>query len=411
MKRFFACMAVVGWVVAGYATDSRIAALGGHDAFFMDDYSIYRNPANVNIYPNLLIASSGLYVQTKAEKQDSLAALRKANRDPIRPYGGGILSYSFNEGNEAGSQYPMFSLGMTMNRHDEMLDYVTWGEPEFDTAFAGSAGDIDMYPDPVGKFDLLLGYAFPGGGMIGLGSYVAFQQEGADQEASLYRFNVGMNLPVARTTDLEGSVGIGLVSAAGLDTATGESVPLASFADNGDFAAKFDLRLFSALTVINGDFVPHVSVDLLNFKKYSLLSVAGGLGVNINIDRGFTWGGLEFLYETREPEVGDASSGLGGRLSLGLERNLVWDWFLLRGGLNKELLFVTTGDTEDGRWEQNPEADGTEDDFANVGIGLNFENRLRVDWVLGMDFLHTGGNLISGPQHHLFSRMTFTYSF
>ena len=45
------------------------------------------------------------------------------------------------------------------------------------------------------------------------------------------------------------------------------------------------------------------------------------------------------------------------------------------------------------------------------GIGINVEEKLKVDATLAEDILYTFGNLLSGPSHHVISRISATYSF
>ena len=60
MKKIACLVILAGWFVGGSATDARVFTMGGHDDFFMDDYSIFRNPANINYYPNMLIGSPSI---------------------------------------------------------------------------------------------------------------------------------------------------------------------------------------------------------------------------------------------------------------------------------------------------------------------------------------------------------------
>jgi hypothetical protein len=62
-------------------------------------------------------------------------------------------------------------------------------------------------------------------------------------------------------------------------------------------------------------------------------------------------------------------------------------------------------------WEENIPADGSDNDLVSLGFGLNVENRLRIDFVAAEDIAYTLTNLFSGPQHHLFTRVSATYSF
>jgi hypothetical protein len=419
MKRIFAALVLAGAVISGYATDSRILALGKHDGFFMDDYSVFRNPANVNVFPNMLLGTLGefrvLEQDTATASGTNYAALKRENRDPTNPYAAGIISYSFNESSEAGSQFPMLSFGIGVNRPDKNLEFLLPTSSTFAKAFSDSQVSL---PEPVGRFDFMLGYALQNGGMIGVSSYMAFQKghpsSSQETEASLYRWNIGLNWPAAKSTDFEASVGISAITAKGLDTASNTIRTLADFSKNRDFIADFDLRLFTALTIINGDLVPRVGVQYVDLTEYASTEVAGGIGVNLNVDKGFGWGGLEFIFEDKDfkNRAPNTSRGFGGRLSFGFERNLIWDWFLLRTGMSKRLLYVTEGtNSENGYWDQNVVADASDDDMAGIGIGFNIENRLKIDIVLAEDVFFTLTNLISGPQHHIFPKFTASYSF
>lgn len=419
MKRILIALALTGFFVALHASDSRIIALGRHDAFFMDDYSIFRNPANVNVYPNMVFGSGGYYSEednpVKSTSSSDLSALRATNRDPVRPYAGGIVSYSLNQSAEGGNQYPMISIGAAFNRYDKMLQYLIPGTPEFSNAF--SVDSSFAMPRPVGKIDLMGGYALANGGMIGFGSYLAFQNDSSSiKTASLYKGTLGLNMPIAKATDLEVSVGIGAVNAIGTKKdVLGNVMPdtLASASGNSDFMLEADGRIFQALTVLNGDIVPHLKVNMVNLKQFALFEIACGVGMNINVDKGFGWAGLEFLYEQKDLSPASnsktATDGYGGRVSFGFERNIIWDWFLLRAGICKKLLYVKNG--SDGYWLENAEADKSDNDFLGIGVGANIENRLKIDAVIAEDVLFTFTNLISKPQDHILTRFSASYSF
>jgi hypothetical protein len=51
MRKALMGILVAGIFVGSYATDARVVSMGRHDAFFMDEVSVFRNPANINIYP------------------------------------------------------------------------------------------------------------------------------------------------------------------------------------------------------------------------------------------------------------------------------------------------------------------------------------------------------------------------
>jgi hypothetical protein len=279
--------------------------------------------------------------------------------------------------------------------------------------------------------------------MIGVGTYLAFQKTSVpnsnfNYESDLYKGDIGINWPIAKSMNLEASFGITSTTeyarvVQALDTVTNAlGVPQrvdttwqagTEYIANNNLSFKADLRLFSALTALNGDFVPHLSAEFINLNGYAAQNYSLGIGVNINIDKGFFWTGLEGLVEqqafskfsstfnTNAPQDSITTTGIGGRLSAGIERNVVWDWLVLRIGVSKKLLYVSDGDGSNGRWEQNPEASGSDQDFASVGVGVNIENRFRIDGVLTKNIFYTWTNLFSGPQYSLMNRITLTYSF
>lgn len=448
MRRVLSAILIAGCVCASYATDARVITMGRTDAFFMDDMSIYRNPANISVYPNMLIGSYGVYRSDSsldAVGDEDYAALYRRNRDPQRPYFGGILSYSLNQSAEAGDQYPMLSVGLIVNRHDPMVDYLTEGTRTFEERSRSILNDFEanwnnadvptdsldyFFAKPIGKFDLLLGYALPNGAMIGVGGYAAFQENNLqggkkdepEYQAKVFKGNAGITWPIAKTMDLEISGGGGVLTGIGrsvwyetkqageLAVNGGDTTEAVVLADN-DWSMHADVRLFSALRTLNGDFVPHFSMERLNLaqEKISFTNVSFGIGLNINIDRGFFWAGLEGLYE--EADIfDDNTSAIGGRLGFGIERNVLWDWLIWRVAGSKKIMYRSLSE-EAGYWEENPVADASDEDLVSFGLGANLENRLKVDVVVAEDVLYTFTNLISGNHHHLLTRISATYSF
>lgn len=417
MRKSLICILAAGCYVSSFATDSRVVSMGRHDAFFMDEVSIFRNPANISIYPNMVYGSYGVYMPNDTldynGADDKYGAMSATNRDPEDPFFGAIVSYSLNQGNENGSQYPMLSVGAVFNRRDEMLDYFT----KSSSKYLGNSNII--LPEPVGKIDFLLGYVMKNGAMIGGGAYAAMQKlndDGVKKEASIYKGNIGINWPVAKTIDLEISAGGGLITAIGdsIISSIGNEIQASKKVElaKRDYFLRLESRLFTALAVLNGDFVPHVRVDMLNLDKRDIFKVdlAAGIGLNINIDKGFFWAGLEFLYGQNDSANISTKEHVGGRISFGIERNIWTDWFVIRVGGQKEILYETDG-PDRGKFIQNAASDASDNDLVGLGFGINIDNRLRIDFVAAEDIAYTFTNLVSHPQHHLFNRVSATYSF
>lgn len=406
MKKALFWLLAAGCCVGSYATDARVIAMGRHDAFFMDEVSVFRNPANINVYPNMVYGSYGVLAQSGDDtSSNNTKGLSRYNANPADPFFGAIVSCSLNQNkaNEnASNQYPMLSFGAVFNRHDEILDYVTKSSPKYIGAFS------DTFENPLLRSDLMLGYTLSNGSMFGAGAYIAMQKNTVDgqlYETNLIKGNLGVNIPVAKSMDLEGSVGFGTI------TAIGRNGDVVTRAD-GDYFGRAELRLFSALAALNGDFVPHIKSEMLSLKEEDLfkLDLEAGLGININIDKGFFWSGLEFLYNQEDSSSSTATESVGGRVSFGIERSIWWDWLVIRVGGQKEFRYASRG-PDNGKFIENPTSDGSDGDLVGLGFGVNIENRLRVDVVAAEDIPYTFTNLISGPQKFLFNRVSATYSF
>jgi hypothetical protein len=416
-------LSMLGFLVFGaaqtaWATFSRVESMGKRADFFMDDISIFDNPANMNIFPNFLIGELGVYRQGPG---DTSANFRR-NIDPANSWFGGIFSYSLSKNKESGNLYPQISLGGAFNRVDEEL-----------AVLIPDSADGSPVPQPATNFDGFLGMTLSNGGMLGSHVYVAMQeganlqngtiQGQADPDINVYvlRGDLGLNWPIARNVDGELSVGMASISYGP------QSIdPEISYFVKG--------RAFSTLEIINGELVPIFNYSVLKAPGRELTKLHFGLGVNVSLDRGFFWLGAQGLFDednktdTRlDPATGKVSYNprttnsntdqtiRGGLVSFGIERNVWWDWLVLRVGGQKEITYRDQTSTDPGQSFNyiftNPTNNGTINDAVGFGIGINIEEKLKVDATLAEDLPYTFGNLFSGPIHHLVSRISATYSF
>jgi hypothetical protein len=337
--------------------------MGGSDNYFTDDISIFRNPANICLFPNMLIGSYGVYVE---KEEDSME--KQSNRDPEKPFFGGIISFS----DKTKKKSPLFSLGIVLNRYDDYLGYITpgdnkflgWGRPttkiiDEETQELKSIVDENDYVNflsPVCKADLILGYQTPNGFKIGLGGYLAFQHNKVvdilEERMLLAKGSIGINTPMAKAIDMEISVNWGFISQVGSYDTTAKG-PLAEkqyvkLADH-DFFIRADGRILSGLATLNGNFIPHGAYRYMGYKDGDgrIWAFELGMGLNINIDRGVVYCGADFVYEDCGPnngELGVNNRSISGIISLGVERNLLFDWLVWRIGAKKRLSMVKTSD-------------------------------------------------------------------
>jgi len=402
MNRVLALVLAAGCVAGSYATDARVDVMGRHDAFFRDEISVFRNPADMSLYPNMLYGSYGWV--DNARNRDVYTNMRQ-NLKLSDPFFGSMFSYKLSEAENS----PMISFGAFVNRRDRLVDELVRASG---VTFRDQGYDLEWnLKEPVGKLDLMFGYDMGNGLALGLGLYGAHQKiQKSDvvmNQSGVYKLTAGINWNLDQGLDFEASVNGGSMIGRYREVPT---APLVKVCD-GDYFYRGDVRFFSAVPAINGAFVPQVSMELMKLNKNEILDVTGGIGVNVNIDRGFFWGGLQGLYTQVDRDGKSDNESIGARISFGIERNIVWDWFLIRVGGEKEVRYLSSGDKSSHWVEYNKLNHDDDDGLVGLGFGVNIDNRLRVDFVSTNDIAYTFSNLISGPQLSLFKKISATYRF
>jgi hypothetical protein len=427
--------------------------MGKSTTFIMDDMSIFDNPANINLYPNFLIGELGHYTGQKAN-----GVKVGENHDPFDPWFGGIFSLDIGAGRS-------LSIAGVFNRKNErLLKYLpnkvttrntihiedgsfNWDKEDFDRS------KFSNLPQPVTNFDGFLGANLDN---VALGAHIYIaHQDGLDDEfnissdafASAVQADIGTNIEISSSYALEVSGGIARIQYGPNDHDLLESQLLSIFGR---------ARLFSRLPFINGHLIPAASFYNMNALGREDFEINGGFGVDAAFDRGFFWMGLNGFYNSQDaydpwvknPKTGNtlyidySANGkgrgdrtrlwqVGGTISFGIERNIWWDWFVIRVGGQKTVAYVdynaTTeyamdrfsvlcpskdsekGCREDGNYfVSNPINDGTKDDHVGFGIGVNVEEKLKIDATIAEDFPFR--NPFQGAGHFI-SRISATYSF
>ncbi len=387
-----------------FATYARVESMGKHATYFMDDISVWDNPANANIYPNYLLGDLG-QMKSMGTNSNSANALQRFNRDPSSPWFGGVFAKSLSKDKNS-NRYPQVVIGGAFNRDDEILNYL------------GSDHKLAADSLPL-KMDGMLGFATSNGIMFGFKAYGAGNElEGTSagdsrglQGAWVTRYTVGMNVPVTQGVDFELAGGPNYFTYTVPDTAR-----------YGNHGLGFDVhsRAFISAPAISGEIVPAASVFIVNPYNNTVADVKGGIGANVSMDRGFFWIGADFIYHKEKHDGSNDydSTSKGGRVSFGIERNVWTDWLVLRVGGQKSMTYDRVHDginkakkVSRSSWNTNPVNNGSNDDHVGFGVGLNIEDKLKVDVTVGEDLVFTGGNLLSGPQDHIFSRISASYSF
>jgi len=427
-----AAVAVVGSVSA-FATNARVESMGKNSTFIMDDISIFDNPANINLYPNFLIGELGSY--------ESLSPATGTNQDPLNPWFGGIFSLNIGADNS-------LSIAGVLNRKDErLLKYF----PTYITTQLYGDGTKFVTPAPVTNFDGFLGANFDNMA-FGLHIYVA-HQDGLDDQgrmsanafASALQLDGGTNIEISSNYSIEFAGGAARI----------QFGPTEHDFIDWDLISLFgNARLFSKLPAINGHLIYVASLRDMKAPGRNETDIGGGVGVDAAFDRGFFWLGLEGFYnvqragtawtkdhptgETTFRDLGGDGWGegsrtrlgqIGGTISFGIERNIWWDWFVLRVGGKKTITYANykgvdgysdnilcPAKTAEGCYENrngnyfvtNPVSDGTRDDHVGFGFGINIEEKLKIDFSVAEDLMFR--NPFQG-EGRLISRVSATYSF
>lgn len=411
--------ALAAFAVAGtslsYATYSRVESMGKHDTYFMDDISVWTNPANMNIYPNYLMGDLG---QMNAKYQQevgaqlgssnsSWSALSRYNHDPVSPWFGAVFAKSLGD-EKSPNRYPQIAIGGAFNRDDELLAYLDDGK-----SFAKAGDSMPL------KMDGMLGFTASNGMMFGFKVYGAGGEkvDSAGTKGSWFtRYTLGMNIPLDKGVDLEVSGGLNSYDYTYTTNKNGDMLS----GLQSDLGFDVRGRAFISLPAISGELVPAASFVSVNPLGREIKDFKVGSGVNVSMDRGFFWVGADYVYHNelnKMTTLGDGhfdSTSNGARVSFGIERNVWTDWLVLRVGGQKNF-FHSENKTDNAgtrkSWNTNPVNTGSEGDHVGFGIGLNIEDKLKVDATMGEDFVFTGGALLSGPVDHIFSRISATYSF
>ena len=418
-------------VGSAFATFARVESMGKNTTYIMDDVSIFDNPANANLYSNYLIGGFGSYTDNNLQAG--------GNYDPQHPTFGGIFAISFGDDNNPD---PKFSIGGLFGRISDLAMYFP------DKVQVGPKSYVNV-PETVTNFDGFLGGTFSSGDAWGLHIYIAHQDGGEldesgdyqpseDAHASIVQADGGVNIQTSSGTSYEASFGL-----ARIQYGPGHY----DFFDNGDFTFLAKARAFFTLDAIDGELVPAVSMKLAQAPGIDDKNAQAGIGINVAMDRGFFWMGLDFVwrqfkahdwvydrtvsggswvYDARDEDGErnwDKRSDIGGKISFGIERNIWWDWFVIRVGGQKSIMYTDCDVNskniydnnrygicrDDGTFfTTNPLADGSSKDHVGFGFGINIEEKLKIDVTVAEDVLFR--NPFQG-EGRIFSRLDATYSF
>jgi len=429
--RVLFCIIVLATSV--FATQARIEGMGKRAAFFLDDATMFDNPANATFYSNALMGELGFWNNSIGQRED-----------PLSPWFGALFRYGLSKD---GFRDPQITIGGFFGRdHNEFLRFVP-REVEV-------SGVTHQIPKNVTNFDAFLAGTMIDGSAVGAHIYVAVQDGKEDDPSnnpalgeiesnahvSILAMDYGANFLVSDRASIEVSLGIARIQ-------YGPSRK--TFLDPGLFSFYSQGRLFLDIDALSGQLVTGYKVADMEVPGWEETNYNLNIGVNKIIPRGMIWFGLdgvsvketvgtwdvrtddkgeEYLFyrepASRERYATDWSDKIGGIVSFGVERNVFKNWLILRTGGQKSFVYqncksnsgkstvcpASAGPGTKGNfWTTNPLGNGTLDDHLGVGIGLNLENRLKIDATIAEDALFRNP-FQQGPSH-IISRIAAIYTF
>jgi hypothetical protein len=420
-KSLFAAAALLGLTTSVFATDARIEAMGKSAKFITDDISIFDNPANIGRYQNYLIGEFGSFTDNVQPG---------VNQDPTRPWFGGIFALGLSDDK---SSPPQLNIAGVFNRVDQDLQSFLPAR-----VITNKADTLDV-PTTATNFDGFLGFTSNDGNQFATHLHIALQDGGdglgqvnTNSYAALMRADFGANFKLTDDAWWEVSAGASRVHF-GADQS--------DFWDAGYWGGRIMTRIVSTFEFLNGELVPRGEYSVLNAQDRRKSHFDMGLGLQVNMPSNMLfWLGGEYFQEEDNTGGYEYINGLvvkdqrdesywknegrgfakeyGGRIGFGIERNIWTKWLMVRVGGTKKISWMRCKPA-DGQeqgfcgqegtyYTTNASGNGMPDDHVGFGIGVDVEERLKVDAVVSEDALYR--NPFQGGGR-IFSRVSATYKF
>ena len=438
-----------------FSSFSRIEAMGKTDLYFEDDMSLFVNPANMLLRSSYIFGELGVRDSGRADTNwftdpytisESMAA----------PWFGGIFTKDLKGGSR-------IALGLAFNREDKwatlMNQVITGVNQRWPVVDSSTPGVYDTsylaeLPRLINKVDLLLGLRRKSRLSLGAHLYIAANRDNkgsgsgavfCKREAFLIKAIAGFNKYFENNFFLEGSFGTSVSDFTFYDSArTVQIKPRKGMNLFGRTRMFIPMsERFSLVPVVNFEKViqgvkasvytgPYSeSVEILQ----DYLDFSIGCGINfwelekktefiLGIDGHVLRAQDEWQTDAPGAEVGEIYNDLYVVLNFGIERQVAWDWLLIRAGGRKVLGLKrkvekyandaagvrTLVHTNERMWE-NPSDNGTRADLIGVGLGIRFLRKLQLDFTVSEETPYRVLYLVSGKNGNIFTRFSCAYYF
>jgi len=419
-----------------FATQSRVESMGKRPAFFLDDITIFDNPANATFYSSALMGELGFYKMNTLGPDDV-----GTNKDPLTPWFGALFKFGLSDKD---MRDPQITIGGFLGREH-------YNFTRFVPRKVVVGGDTVPIPQSITNFDAFLAGTMVDGSAVGAHVYVGIQDGKQDApggdpaqghltpsaHVSILSMDYGANFLVTNQSSIEVTLSVARIQ-------YGPSRK--SFLDPGLFSFHSQGRLFIDFDFLGGQIVSGYKLAAMEVPGWEENLYGINLGLNVVIPRGLFWIGLDgvqlkekvgtwdrvsdedegsyLIY--REPGSlekyrHDRSTRIGSIVSFGVERNIWSEFLTIRVGGQKGFMYNTCYNgsgknticgakkgSKTNFWSTNPYADGTMEDHVGFGFGVNIEDKLKIDMSIAEDFFFR--NPFQG-EGRLISRISAVYSF
>ncbi|MDR2731967.1 MAG: hypothetical protein LBB36_01980, partial [Fibromonadaceae bacterium] len=239
-----------------FATQARIESMGKRPAFFLDDVTIFENPANATFYSSALIGELGFYNNDVFHNRDQIPCHTSShrcglgkedvgrNQDPFTPWFGALFQFGLSD---KGLRDPEITIGGFFGR--EHYDFTRFIPRKVILA----SGEIVPIPQSITNFDAFLAGTMIDGSAVGAHVYVGVQDGKQDDNAiasdahvSILSMDYGANFLITHRSSMEITLGAARIQ-------YGPSRK--TFLDPGLFSFYSQGRLFLEMDLWHGQLV------------------------------------------------------------------------------------------------------------------------------------------------------------
>ncbi|MEW6042343.1 MAG: hypothetical protein AB1633_12565 [Elusimicrobiota bacterium] len=398
-----------------FATLARIESMGKNRSFLKDDISAFDNPAYILEFPNLLLGSLG-----QVDKNTLTGGITQSEQ-----WFGGWIGLGIMKEHHIG-------LGIAINHSNDFLKEVFKG---YSLSGTGNIQSLNFTPacttkkivlEPIAETDIFAVYNIEDF-KFGFHVFMCDNYDSRDNEifTRLVKTDIGAMYHINNKVSVEAAFGFGYLNTRYIWRLVPSQDTTYSFRDTTVYKEENPLSIF----FYGRGFIqlPQKSkiIPLLKLKKVNGLdgysaNVSGcGVGIEKELHRGLVWTGVEYLFsKSTFKDYGTSISVLRKnelfsdniQCSFGIEKQMIWEWFMLRVGATKTFAFEKLDKERNNKMETIQRTFNENSDVVGWGIALIPNQALQFDITASEEFPYTG--VFNGSNNGIIvTRISATYKF